>query len=190
MARNRERLDPAVAYLEKKGALLVMAAGNLDDNRIVDFSDDILFVNPYTEKETRWENHVIIVTDSKYNSLTKVHSLGEHIKGKVIDLAARDTNMDVVLLNDKVGPSNGGTSFSTPLVTGTAALLKYLDNKLSPYEIKEIIYNSGWKVDGFPTRVLRADKAVDFVLGEASIAVDDYIWVAGDTSGLKITKKT
>lgn len=150
----RKGISGAVAAAKRENRLLVFAAGNnseKEDNQLLPDTDDI--------KQNPWKTHTLIVaatdetkTDTSFTCM-----------GEVVNIAAP---------GDDIGWGNGstgdGTSFSAPLVTGTAALVKSLNTSLAAPEIRYILLDNADPYVKFsdesitgPKLFLNAKKSVD-----------------------------
>lgn len=133
----------AYKYAEMHDVLLVHGSGNNSFN--VD-------ENPYYPNDVDYENPNEVVanfinvgaTTSKADS-TLVASFSNYGK-KNVDLFAPGAKIYTTASNNTYG-FESGTSFSAPMVSGTAALIWSYYPKLSAKEVKEIILESGTAYD-------------------------------------------
>jgi cell wall-associated protease len=133
----------AYKYAEKHNVLLVHSSGNNSFN--VD-------ENPYYPNDVDYENPNEVVanfinvgaTTAKADS-TLVASFSNYGK-KNVDLFAPGAKIYTTASNNTYG-FESGTSFSAPMVSGTAALIWSYYPKLSAKEVKQIILESGTGYD-------------------------------------------
>ena len=133
----------AYKYAEKHDVLLVHGSGNNSFN--VD-------ENPYYPNDVDYENPNEVVanfinvgaTTSKADS-TLVASFSNYGK-KNVDLFAPGAKIYTTASNNTYG-FESGTSFSAPMVSGTAALIWSYYPKLTAKQVKEIILESGTAYD-------------------------------------------
>ncbi|VXB28690.1 Subtilase family protein [Flavobacterium sp. 9R] len=133
----------AYKYAEKNDVLLVHSSGNNSFN--VD-------ENPYYPNDVDYENPNEVVenfinvgaTTAKADS-TFVASFSNYGK-KNVDLFAPGAKIYTTASNNTYG-FESGTSFSAPMVSGTAALIWSYYPKLTAKQVKEIILESGTAYD-------------------------------------------
>lgn len=140
---HKEWVIDAYKYAEKHDVLLVHGSGNNSFN--VD-------ENPYYPNDVDYENPNEVVanfinvgaTTSKADS-TLVASFSNYGK-KNVDLFAPGAKIYTTASNNTYG-FESGTSFSAPMVSGTAALIWSYYPKLTAKQVKEIILESGTAYD-------------------------------------------
>lgn len=140
---QKEFVDKVVKMADEKNVLLVHAAGN--DNSNIDIEDN--FPNKYTSDGQILANNWITVgasaKDKKKNEFVADFS---NYGKKSVDLFAPGHN----ILTTKPGNAYdiaSGTSFSAPMVSGAAALIKSYYPNLTAAEIKEILLQSSTTKD-------------------------------------------
>lgn len=127
---HHDALDDALKYAERSGATIVAAAGN-DSTNI-----DYLFPFP----ATREYSLAVAAVDSNL-VLTDFSNFGHKI-----DVCAPGTAVYSTFL-DSMYAWWDGTSFSAPIVAGTAALLYSVDSMLTPHDVSAIIESSAINID-------------------------------------------
>jgi len=172
--RYRRSLSSLVALAKRSDCLLVFSAGNNGFKK----DDDLFgpFLRSDSMEKDSWDTHAIIVGAS--NKLFKDADFSD--LGKIVNILAP---------GDDIGFGNGkpyrGTSFSAPLVTGTLALLKGLNETLSSPEMRYIVIDTA-------DPVLRAS---DYLLSAYEIYtptpnlllnVNDAVKVAKATQGIPL----
>ncbi|MEK8020769.1 MAG: S8 family serine peptidase [Candidatus Parabeggiatoa sp.] len=124
----RKRYNSAVAYARREDKLLLFPAGNNCEKQ-----DNQLLPTGTHLEEKSWLTHVVIVatTDS-----TKKDALFSGM-GEVVNLVAPGKDIGYGIDN-----INSGTSFSTSLTTGVAAIIKGINGTLSAPEIRHILIDA------------------------------------------------
>ncbi|MCK8521485.1 S8 family serine peptidase [Aquimarina sp. D1M17] len=135
---NHKLVHEAIKYAEKNDVLLISSAGNESKN--IDEID--YYPNDY-DLRTKNEiaNNFISVGASTFSPKHLVAYFSNYGKMNV-DIFAPGYNIYTTAPKDTY-ETNGGTSFSAPIVSGIAALIKSYYANLSMLEIKNIILNSG-----------------------------------------------
>jgi subtilisin family serine protease len=131
-------VDDAFKYAEKKGVLLVHAAGN--DAKNIDTAYN--FPNPVFENTPGRAQNVITVGasgDEKTGGLTASFS---NYGKKEVDVFAPGVNIYSTIPGGNTYGNASGTSMACPVVAGIAALLLEYYPTLSAIQLKSIIENS------------------------------------------------
>jgi subtilisin family serine protease len=134
---QKEFVDEALKLARKKGVLIVHAAGNdaEDNDSIMHYPSNIdAFGNVIME------NWITVGASSSKTDKTLAASFSNYGK-KTVDFFAPGHR----IYTTKPGNSYGlldGTSFSAPMVSGTAALIKSAYPELTSAQIKEILLKS------------------------------------------------
>ena len=179
---HKEWLDEAFKYAASKDVLLVQAAGN--DNQDVDVTPDYpndTFLDGATD------------ADNVINVGASGPKLGEHLAGDFSNYGKK--NVDVFAPGVKVTTvdtdaefmTEDGTSFSSPITAGVAALLLEYYPTLSARQLKQIILQSATPLTG--TMVFRPGSKtikVDFAsLSKTGGIVNAYkaLQIASKTKG-------
>lgn len=116
----------AAKYAEKKGALVVWAAGNRN----------------VTKRRWRDRKEIVAVggtnsSDNRYRSSWRYGSR----RGPFVDIAAPGQSVQYLKPSGELRVSNG-TSYSAPLVSGLAALIFSINPDFTPAQVREIIYST------------------------------------------------
>jgi len=139
---QKEAVDKAVKYAEKKGVLLVHAAGN--DGEDIDKEDNFPTRIYLDGKEAK--NWIEIGASSFGTDANFVASFSNYGK-KGVDVFAPGVEIYSTVPNNSYEMEQG-TSMAAPMVTGIAAMLMSYFPELSAVEIKDIIKKSTRKFDG------------------------------------------
>lgn len=110
----------AADYMETKGGLVFLGAGN----------------NGQRETYPAESSLVCLSATDANNALTSWSSYGQHVDFAMPGSAIYTTN------NAGTYSSVSGTSFSSPMMAGAAALLMSINPALSPFEVKDIFKQS------------------------------------------------
>jgi subtilisin family serine protease len=133
---HKELVDEAVRYAEKKGVLLVHAAGNSAQNN--DKSNN--FPNPVYE-DTREVCSTWIEVGASGQSTSELVASFSNYGRKSVDIFAPGVQIKSTVPGNGY-KSNSGTSMAAPVVSGVAALLMAYFPELSAKDVREIIVNS------------------------------------------------
>jgi subtilisin family serine protease len=131
-------VDDAFKYAEKKGVLLVHAAGN--DSKNIDTADN--FPTPVFEDGKGRSTNVITVGasgDEKNGGLTASFS---NYGKKEVDVFAPGVNIYSTIPGGNTYGNASGTSMACPVVAGIAALLLEHFPTLTPQQLKSVIEKS------------------------------------------------
>jgi len=139
---EKEAVDKAVKYAEKKGVLLIHAAGN--DGEDIDKEDNFPTRVFLDGKEAK--NWMEIGASSFGTDENFVASFSNYGK-KGVDVFAPGVDIYSTVTENKYEVEQG-TSMAAPMVTGIAAMLMSYFPDLSAFEIKDIIKKSTRKFDG------------------------------------------
>lgn len=141
MSPNKEFVDEAIKYAASKNILMINSSGNsaLDVDKIEMYPTDILTDGTIVES---WIN-VGASTKYKSNSIAAEFSnYGE----KNVDIFA--PGKDIISLEpENLYSMSDGTSLSSPIVTGVAALVWSYYPELSAIQLKEVLLNSSKKIN-------------------------------------------
>ncbi len=135
---QKQWVDDAFRYAEKKGVLLVHAAGN--DAKNVDTADN--FPNPvFIDGKGRASNVITVGAsgDLKNGGLTASFS---NYGKKEVDVFAPGVSIYSTIPGDTTYGNASGTSMACPVVAGIAALVLEHYPKLTPQELKYVIEKS------------------------------------------------
>lgn len=130
-------VDDAVLYAERKGVLLIHAAGNESNN--LDSSQN--YPNPVLLDENRKVSNWITVGASGPTE-DKLAAYFSNYSSKEVDVFAPGTAIYSSVPGGNTYEMQSGTSMATPVVAGLAALLASRYPELTPVEIKTAIEKS------------------------------------------------
>jgi cell wall-associated protease len=150
-------VDEAVKYAEKKGVLLVHAAGN--DHKDIDTADN--FPSPdYLDRSGRAGNMINVGSITADTGLALVSGFSNYGR-KNVDLFAPGSEIYSTLPANKY-EFMSGTSMATPVVAGIAALLLEYYPKLSATQVKDILMRSVVSLRGKQVYQPGSKSPVDF----------------------------
>ena len=119
-------LNQAAAYARTKGALVFMPSGNSNDRETITGASSIIFVSGTQEDGTRWDD------GSGQPGSTW---------GPLVDLAA--PAKDILVADGPDGyPLLEGTSFSSAIAAGAAALVWSANPNLTADQVQNILYDT------------------------------------------------
>jgi subtilisin family serine protease len=137
-------VDEAVRYAEKKGALLVVAAGNQSTNN----DSLIMYTDPFYADGSRASNLIKVGTSNYDSTLVAAFSC---YGAKTVDIFAPGEG--IYTSTDNGGYRYvDGTSYSTPVVAGIAALIWSYYPDLSYRQVKYCIERSAAPIATIVTR--------------------------------------
>lgn len=137
---HQEEVIAAIRYAEEKGVLLVHAAGN--DGK--DIGEEDNFPSPkYDSMSERFTNWIEVGASTRYKKALAASF--SNYSDKLVDVYAPGLEIWSTVPQSEYEESQG-TSMAAPMVTGVAALLKSYFPKLTMFEIKDIILQSGQDV--------------------------------------------
>jgi cell wall-associated protease len=150
---DREAVEKAVKYAEKKGVLLIHAAGN--DGKNIDSASNFPTKKYIKGKKEAW--NIIEVGASSKNLDESLTAYFSNYGKERVDLFAPGVKVWSTMPDQKFKASSG-TSMAAPVVTGVVALLMEYFPELSSREIRDIIVNSTWDYKGDVYRPGSKDK--------------------------------
>ncbi|MEO8772175.1 MAG: S8 family peptidase [Ferruginibacter sp.] len=135
---QKQWVDDAFRYAEKKGVLLVHAAGN--DAKDIDTADN--FPNPvYIDGKGRASNVITVGASGDFKNGGLTASFSNYGK-KEVDVFAPGVNIYSSIPGDTTYGTASGTSMACPVVAGIAALILEHYPKLTPQQLKYVIEKS------------------------------------------------
>jgi subtilisin family serine protease len=133
-------LKADIDYAGEKGVLLVVGAGNEGKN--VDLEENYSYPSCF-DSENILNVAEIDFKGELYRYKIDGRVLGSNYGEKNVDIAAIGMNFTTFLKNNRsVYALGGGTSNSTPVVTGVAALVLSIRPELKALELKKILMDS------------------------------------------------
>lgn len=152
----KEEVIAAIRYAEEKGVLLVHAAGN--DGKDIGENDN--FPSPmYKDMSEEFKNWIEVGASTRYKK--QLAASFSNYSDKHVDIYAPGLEIYSTVPQSEYEESQG-TSMAAPMVTGLAALLKSYFPKLTMFEIRDIILQSGQDVSDMETPLPGDKKSVLF----------------------------
>ena len=179
---HSEWVYKAIKYAEEKDVLIIIAAGNYNLNR----DETLVFPNDNKGLNNEFTTNAIVVGSSKpYFGKNILSSFSNYGKNNV-DIFAPGNKIYSTLPQNEYG-FKGGTSMAAPMVTSIAATIRSYYPNLSAKEVKQVILNSGTKIDFEVNIPSERNKSVNFSeLCKSSSIVNFYnAVVLAETLSLK-----
>ncbi|MCT4697569.1 S8 family serine peptidase [Tenacibaculum haliotis] len=172
----------AIKYAEEKDVLIIIAAGNYNLNR----DETLVFPNDNKGLKSEFTNNAIVVGSSKPNYGKYILSYFSNYGKDNVDIFAPGNKIYSMLPENKYG-FKSGTSMAAPMVTAIAATIRSYYPNLSAKEVKEVILNSGTKINFEVNIPSERNKSVNFSeLCKSSSVVNYYnAVVLAETLSLK-----
>lgn len=140
---ERKLVEDAIRYAEKKGVLLINAAGN----EATDIDSLPHYPSPFHMKGSGRASNMITVGASGATEAGLIANFSNY-GDQTVDVFAPGVAIYSTMPDSKYSPLSG-TSMATPVVAGVAALIKGYYPQLTAKQIKYIIEQSVTKID-FP----------------------------------------
>ncbi len=144
----KKYVDKAVRYAERKGVLLVHAAGN--DGANIEEEDN--FPNAQYQKNGKWASNWIEVGASKWNKDGELAADFSNYGQTRVDLFAPGVEIYSTVPGSKY-KSLQGTSMASPVVAGVAALVLSYYPDLKAKDLKKILVESAVPYKNLEVRV-------------------------------------
>lgn len=136
MSPYKYLVDEAIEYAQQKGVLLVHAAGN-DGNNIDKIKQ---YPTPNISEDYKIDNYISVGASSKnYNKRFAANFT--NYGDDMVDIFAPGVRIKSLAPEDKYNVADG-TSFSSPVVSGVAALILSYYPELTYHDIKDVIMES------------------------------------------------
>jgi cell wall-associated protease len=136
---HKEWVDKAIQYAEKKGVLIIHAAGN--DSKDIDMASN--FPNKKLRSGFIASNMIEIGANSPKKNFDLAADFTNY-GDTAVDVFAPGVNI-ISTLPDNKYKSESGTSFSAPVTTGVASLVKSYYPNLNYKQLKYVLLNSAVK---------------------------------------------
>lgn len=181
----KEVVDKAVKYAERKGVLMIHAAGNDSDDIDVEKN----FPNRYYADGTEAKNWIEVGASSWGADADFVGSFSNYGK-KSVDLFAPGVQIYSTLPDNQYKKLDG-TSMASPVTSGVAALLLSYFPELTAQDVKQILLQSTRKFDNLDvTKPGRKGEVKFSELSKTGGLINAYqaVQLAQDFKNRKITK--
>lgn len=139
---NKNWVYEAIKYAEEKDVLIIIAAGN--DN--LDKDKNYTYPNDSKDLKNEFSNNVIVVGASSYNYGKGLATMFSNYGKNNVDIFAPGNSIYSSLPNNEYDFKDG-TSMAAPVVTGIASLIRSYYPNLSAKQVKQIILESGTKIE-------------------------------------------
>ena len=152
----QEEVIEAIRYAEEHGVLLVHAAGNSG----MDIGENPNFPSPmYPSMSSEFTNWIEVGASTRYKD--KLAASFSNYSEKHVDIYAPGLEIYSTVPQSEWDEAQG-TSMACPMVSGVAAILKSYFPKLTMFEIRDIILQSGQDVSEMQTPLPGDTKMVPF----------------------------
>jgi len=158
--------------IDNFGGTFIAAAGNGGEDSVGDYID----VNKFFPCGYESSNILCVGASNSYDEIASFSNYGT----KSVDIVAPGVNLYGLYRGNFT--YGNGTSFATPLVSGTVALLYNKNNLLTPIEIINDIKNSGTYISSLKSKIassrrLNTGNAIRFVtdLSKSKVVTNDKI---------------
>ncbi len=141
---DKHWVDEAIMYAERKGVLIVKSAGNERFN--TDFFENTKYPNDYND-EAEFSNNFITVGGTSHSLDDKFLYRATNYGKKTVDVFAPGSRLTTLSPDNEIRTNMNGTSFSTAIVSGIAALIRSYYPSLTASEVKQILMDSSVKYD-------------------------------------------
>ena len=146
---NKKIVDEAVKHAEKKGVLLVHAAGNDSKNIDVEYNFPTKFYqsgNDAYKRGKKSASNWIEVGALSWKGQKDAPAVFSNYGKTTVDIFAPGVDINSTIPEGKYKP-NSGTSMAAPVVAGVAALVKSYYPELTAAELKICLESSATKID-------------------------------------------
>jgi subtilisin family serine protease len=141
---EKKWVDDAMRYAERKGVLLIHAAGN--DNKNIDIEDNFPSMNENYDTTRAFSNWISVgASGAQEDEL--IASFSNYGKREVHVFAPGVKIYSTIPGGNTYGDMDG-TSMASPVVAGLSALLLSYFPELSPGQIRDVIFKSVYKPAG------------------------------------------
>ena len=189
--KDKKAVDDAVAYAQKKGVLLVHAAGNENTNKDVEMN----YPNPYkgdkVKMSTRYKNWLDIGAMT-WHSDEQLAAYFSNYGKTTVDVFAPGFDIYSTVPDGKYASFNG-TSMAAPCTAGAAAMLLSYFPELTAEQLADIIKQSAKKVDievAVPGEESKKVKFSELSMTGGTVDAYEAVKLAEKTKGKrKIAKK-
>ncbi len=169
LSPDKKWVDDAIKYAEEKDVVLVHGSGN--DGKNIDA--DYFYPNPYYLDGSRMPHFINVGASGDVNTGGLVAPFSNYGK-KIVDIFAPGVDIQCSIANNGTQIASG-TSMSSPVVAGIAALLRSYFPKLTAPQVVEILKKSGTEIDEDVTLPGSEDKKIAFKkLSETGKIVNAY----------------
>lgn len=157
---NQQWVKEAIKYAEKKDVLIVTSAGN--DGLDLDDKSNFNYPNDTEGEDKEVSNNFIKVGSSTYHIGEGLFDKYSNYGNREVDIFAPGEEIYTTAPLKDQYISKSGTSFSAPIVSGIAALVRAYYPKLTAEEVKNIILESGVEY-AFEVNISKEEEQPDLV---------------------------
>ncbi|MBD2700996.1 S8 family peptidase [Spirosoma sp. BT702] len=152
----KEQVDAAIRYAEEHDVLIVHSSGNNGEN-----IDSVASFPSARYENGKLASNVLVVGNNTWRLTETLPSRSSNYGLQMVDLFAPGTEVLSTLPRNHYA-SLSGTSMSSPMTAGVAALLRSYFPKLTAVQVKDILVRSAYRPDLQVRKPGRSGQKVNF----------------------------